>query len=152
MIGLPAIEAFRPEPPPVDGIRAPAAHPHDPAFLDADVQAAAVGAKDTSRLDPSVGLFADPLVHPLRPVSAASKGCSVAPDVLDAVAALGHVSLRVLFKVNDACQDLFRRPLSWQIERNGRLLGPPPLNSWRVGEVHRKAVMDGRGSNRCVAL
>ena len=72
------------------------AHANDPAVLHADIEPAAVGAQDTGGLNPSIRLFRDPVIDPFRPLVGASERRSDAPNVMGAVAALGHSHLQLL--------------------------------------------------------
>jgi hypothetical protein len=83
---LPAVEAFGTEATAADDIVGAAADADDAAVLNADFQAAAVGAEDAAGLNPLVGRFGGVLINAGRPLAIAVEGSARAPNVIYAVA------------------------------------------------------------------
>src|ERR1700710_570177 len=90
MIGFPAVQAFRTEPPFIDDIVCPAPNPDYATVLDSNVETASIRAKYAGRLNPVGGFFGRATITSFGPISGAQKGVPTAPNIPDAIPAFRH--------------------------------------------------------------
>jgi len=90
VIGFPAIQALGSKSTLVGNIAGATSNADHPTLLDSDIEAATIGAENTSRLNPTLGLFTDPVINSRWPMALSPVWVSLAPDIFDTVAAFRH--------------------------------------------------------------